>query len=175
MRLPSNFARTALTGVAAAALLTACSGGSSNNASSSTSATPTATATSSAPTTSAGPTGADAAFCAAVPQLTSELAAAQAATPQQAAQQLQQLVANFQKVTPPAALQADWQKLGAGLQQLVTAVGSLDLSTPQGQQQFQQLAQQAATQAAAAQGDISAWVLSNCGTTSSSSAAATTS
>ena len=174
MRLTGNFVKTALTGLAAAALLTACSGGGSNNASSSSSA---ATTTSSAATTSAGPTGADAAFCQAIPQLTSQLSAAQAATPQQAAQQLQQLVTNFQKITPPAALQADWQKLGSGLQQLVTALGQLDLSTPQGQQQFQQLAQQATTQAAAAQGDISAWVLSNCGGSSASSSvtAATTS
>lgn len=162
-----------MTGAAALALLTACGGSGSNNASSSSS---TATTTSSAPTTSAGPTGADAAFCTAVPQLTSQLAAAQSAPPQQAAQGLQQLVANFDKVTPPAALQADWTALGTGLHQLVTAVGSLDLSTPQGQQQFQQLAQQATTAAASAQGNISAWVLSHCGGGSAtSSAAATTS
>jgi hypothetical protein len=174
MRLTSNFVRTAVTGAAALALLTACSGGGSDNASS-TSAAKTTT-TSAAPTTSAGPTGADAAFCQAVPQLTGELTAAQAAQPQQAAQQLQQLVADFDKVTPPAALRSDWTALGTGLHQLATAVGSLDLSTPQGQQQFQQVAQQATAQAASAQGNISAWVLSNCGgssTTSSVSATAT--
>jgi len=174
MRLTSNFARTAVTGAAALTLLTACSGGGSNNASSTSAAKTTSSA---ATTTSAGPTGADAAFCQAVPQLTSQLAAAQAAPPQQAAQGLQQLVANFDKVTPPAAIQADWTALGTGLHQLATAVGSLDLSTPQGQQQFQQLAQQAATQAAAAQGNISAWVLSNCGGSSATTSvtAATTS
>lgn len=172
MRLTSNFVRTALTGAAALALLTACGGGSSNNASSSTSATET---TSAAPTTTTGPTGADAAFCTAVPQLTSELTAAQSAPPQQAAQQLQQLVTDFDKVTPPAALQADWTALGTGLHQLATAVGSLDLSTQQGQAQFAQLAQQATAQAAATQGNISAWVLSNCGAASGTSASATTS
>jgi hypothetical protein len=176
MRLTSNFVRTTLTGAAALAVLTACGGGSSNDASSSSSAPET---TSAAPTTSAGPTGADAAFCTAVPQLTSELAAAQSAQPQQAAQQLQQLITDFDKVTPPAALQADWQALGTGLHQMATAVGSLDLSTQQGQAQFQQLAQQATAAAASAQGDISAWVLSNCGgaagSASGSTSAATTS
>jgi ABC-type glycerol-3-phosphate transport system substrate-binding protein len=173
MRLTSNFVRTAVTGAAALALLTACGGG-SDNASSSSSAT---TTTSSSPTTTAaGPTGADAAFCAAVPQLTSELAAVQAAPPQQGAQLLQQLVADFGKVTPPAAIQADWRSLGNGLSQLVAAVGSMDLSTPQGQQQYQQAAQLATQQAAAAQGNISTWVLSNCGSgASSSTSAATTS
>jgi hypothetical protein len=171
MRLTSNFVRTAVTGAAALALLTACSGGGSNDASSTSAAkttTPVAT------TTSAGPTGADAAFCQAVPQLTGELAAAQSAQPQQAAQQLQQLVSDFDKVTPPAALQSDWTALGTGLHQLATAVGSLDLSTPQGQAQFQQLAQQATAQAASVQGNISAWVLSNCGGSSATSSASAT-
>jgi hypothetical protein len=171
MRVPSTLARAALTGVAALALLTACGGG-SNNTAGTTSAPTTTTA---APTTSAGPTGADAAFCAAVPQLATQLQAAQSLPPQQAAAQLPQLVANFDKVTPPAALQSDWQTLGTGLHQLAAAVGSLDLSTAQGQQQFQQLAQQAATQAASAQGSISAWVLSNCGGASGTTSAATTS
>jgi hypothetical protein len=173
MRLTSNFVRTALAAAAALALLTACSGGSSDDASSSSSAS--TTTSSAATTTSAGPTGADAAFCTAVPQLTSQLAAAQAAPPQQAAAGLQQLVANFDKVTPPAAVQADWQALGGGLHQLATAVGSLDLSTPQGQAQFQQLAQQATAAAAAAQGNISTWVLSNCGGSTSTSVTAATS
>lgn len=172
MRLTSNFVRTAVTGAAALAVLTACGGGNSDNASSTSSAAKTTTA---APTTAAGPTGADAAFCTAVPQLTSQLTAAQSAQPQQAAQLLQQLAANFTKITPPAALQTDWTALGTGLQQLVTAAGSLDLSTPQGQQQFQQLAGQATTAAAAPLGDISAWVLSNCGGASGATSAATTS
>lgn len=160
MRLTSNFVRTAVTGAAALALLTACGGGSSNNASSTSS---TKTTSAAATTTSAGPTGADAAFCAAVPQLTSQLAAAQAAPPQQAAAGLQQLVADFSKVTPPAAIQADWRSLGNGLNQLEAAVSAMDLSTPQGQAQFQQATQQATAAAAAAQGNISTWVLSNCG------------
>lgn len=172
MRLTGNIVRAALTGAAAVALLTACSGGSSSSSATSTSAV---TSSSAATTTAAGPTGADAAFCAAVPQLTAELAGAQAAPPQQAVAQLQQLVANFSKVTPPAALQSDWQALGTGLNQVVTAAGQLDLGTAQGQAQFQQLAQKATAAAAPAQGNISAWVVSNCGGGSGSSAAGSSS
>src|SRR3954454_22332053 len=176
MRLTSNFVRSALTGVAAVALLTACGGGSDNSSASSTSASKTTS--SAATSTAAGPTGADAAFCTQVGQLVTQLPSLQAAQPAQVPAMLQQLGAGFQAVQPPAAVAADWQALGAGLQQLATAVGSIDVSTPQGQQQLQAAEQQALSAAAPHQGNISAWVLSNCGgaswgSASSSSAAST--
>jgi hypothetical protein len=161
MRLTSNFVRSALTGVAAVALLTACGGGSDNSSASSTSASKTTS--SAATSTSAGPTGADAAFCQQVPQLVSQLTALQTAQPAQVPAMLQQLGTAFQGVQPPAAIASDWQALGAGLQQFGTAISSLDLSTPQGQQQLQAAEQQALAAAAPHQGNISAWVLSNCG------------
>lgn len=175
MRLTSNIARTALTGAAALALLTACGGGSDNSSASSTSASKTTS--SAATSTAAGPTGADAAFCQAVPQLTSQLTALQAAQPAQIPAMLQQLATGFQAVQPPAAIASDWQALGAGLQQFGTAVASINVSTPQGQQQLQAAEQTALAAAAPHQGSISAWVLSNCGgasgSASSSSAAST--
>jgi len=154
---------------AAVAVLAACSGGGSSSASSSSSAARTSSAPAS--TTAAGPTGADAVFCQQVGQLVTELATVQSAPPEQVPAMLQQLVKNFGSVTPPAAIQADWQALGAGLQQLQTAVGSLDLSTAQGQAQLEQLKAQATAAAAGPQGNISAWVLSNCGSAGSSAAA----
>jgi hypothetical protein len=171
MRLTSNLVRTGLAGAAALALLTACGGGSDNSSASSSSAS---TSTSSAATsTASGPTGADAAFCQQVGQLVTQLAALQAAQPAQVPAMVQQLVTNFGAVTPPAAVQSDWQTLGSGLQQLATAVGSIDVSTAAGQAQLAQIEQQATAAAAPAQGNISAWVLSNCsssGATSSSAA-----
>jgi hypothetical protein len=178
MRPTWSFLRAGLAGVAALALLTACGGGSSTSASSSSSAG--TTSSSAATTTSAGPTGADAVFCSQVGQLVTQLTAAQAAAPEQTPALLQQLLTAFGSVTPPAAVQADWQTLGAGLRQLQTAVAGLDVTSPQGQQQLAQLKQQALAAAAPAQGNISAWVLGHCGASSassagSSSAAATTS
>src|SRR3954467_13822838 len=120
MRLTSNFVRTAMTGAVAVALLTACSGGSDSSSESSSSAAKTTS--SAATSTSAGPTGADAAFCTAVPQLVTQLGQVQAAPPAQGPTLLQQLVANFDGVQPPAAVATDWQTLGAGLHQLQTAL-----------------------------------------------------
>jgi hypothetical protein len=174
MRPTWTFVRGALAGAAALALLTACGGGSSDN----TAATTSKTTTSAAPTTAAGPTGADAAFCSSVTQLVTQLGQVQAAPPQQAAQQLKQLVINFDGITPPAAIQADWRSLGNGLHQLEAAVSAMDLSTSQGQAQFQQAAKQATAAAAAAQGNISTWVLGHCGggsATTAGTTAATTS
>ena len=171
MRPTGNFVRAALT-CAAVALLTACSGGTSDEASSS--RTSASTTTSSAATsTPAGPTGADAAFCTQVGQLVTQLGSLQSAQPAQVPPLLQQLVTNFDAVQPPAAVQADWQTLGTGLHQLQTAVGSIDVNSPQGQAQLAQLEQQATAAAAAAQGGISAWVVSNCGAGSSATTSAT--
>ena len=160
MRPTRTFARCGLAGAAALALLTACSGGSSDRASSSTSASTTSSA---ATTTQAAPTGADAAFCTAVTQLVSQLGQVQAAPPAQVPALLQQLVTEFDAVQPPAAVQTDWGALGTGLHQLQTAVSSIDVNSAAGQAQLRQLEQQATTAAAPAQGTISAWVLSNCG------------
>jgi hypothetical protein len=152
-------------------VLTACSGGSSTSGSSSSSATKTTS--SAATSTPAGPTGADAVFCTQVGQLISRLTAAQAAPPQQVPALLQQLVTAVDAVQAPAALQTDWQGLTTGLHQLQTAVSGLDVSTAQGQAQLQQLEQQATAAAAPAQGNISTWVLSHCGSAPTSSASST--
>jgi hypothetical protein len=177
MRPTRTFFRGTLAGAAALVLLTACSGGSSNSASSSSSST-AKTSSSAASSTPAGPTGADAVFCGKVAQLVPQLAALQSAPPAQAPALLQQLVAAFDATQAPAAVQADWQSLGTGLHQLAAAVGGIDVNSQQGQAQLEQLKQQATASAAAAQGNISTWVLSNCSgasASSSSSAAATTS
>jgi hypothetical protein len=172
MRPTSNFVRAALTSVAALALLTACSGGSSDDASPSSTSAAT-TGSPAATSTPAGPTGADAAFCSQVGQLVTQLGSLQTAQPAQVPPLLQQLVTNFDAVQPPAAVQTDWQALGTGLHQLQTAAGSIDVTTPQGQAQLAQLEQQATAAAAPVQGNISAWVLSNCGAGSSATTSAT--
>ena len=174
MRPTSNFVRTALTSAAALSVLTACSGGSSDEAGSSSTSAST-TSSSAATSTSAGPTGANAAFCTQVGQLVTQLGTLQTAQPAQVPPLLQQLVANFDAVQAPADVQSDWQALGTGLHQLQTAVGSIDVTNPQGQAQLAQLEQQATAAAAPVQGNISAWVLSNCGAGSSATSAAATS
>jgi hypothetical protein len=156
---------------AAVAVLAACSGGGSPSASSS---SPARTSSASATATPAGPTGADAVFCQQVSQLVTELSTVQSAPPEQVPALLQQLVANVDKVQPPAAVAADWQALGSGLHQLQSALGSIDVTTPEGQAQLKQLEAQTTAAAAAPQGNITAWVLGNCGSgvaaTSSSAA-----
>ena len=156
---------------AAIAVLAACSGGGSPSASSS---SPARTSSAPASTTAAGPTGADAVFCQQVSQLVTELATVQSASPEQVPALLQQLVSNVDKVQPPAAIASDWQALGNGLRQFQTALGSVDVSTPAGQAQLKQREAQAIAAASAPQGNITAWVLSNCGSgipaTSSSAA-----
>jgi hypothetical protein len=101
----------------------------------------------------------------------------QAAPPEQLPALLRQLVANVDGVHPPAALRADWQALGDELHHLQSAVASVDVTTPQGQAELQRLEAQATASAAAPQGTISAWVLSNCstGVTVTSSSATSTS
>jgi hypothetical protein len=116
-------------------------------------------------------------FCQQVGQLVAELATAQSAPPEQVPAMLKQLITNFDGVHPPAAIRSDWQALGDELHQLESAVASVDVTTAQGQAQLKQLETRATAAAATPQGNISAWVLSNCasGATTGSSSAASSS
>jgi len=165
--------RIGLVAVAVAALA-ACGGGGSSSA---TTSAPASTSSAPAPTSPAGPTGADAVFCQQVGQLVAELATVQSAPPEQVPAMLTQLIKNFDGVHPPAAIQTDWQALGTGLHQLQAAVASVDVTTADGQAQLKQLEAQATAGAATAQGNISAWVLSTCGSggTATSTSAASSS
>jgi hypothetical protein len=170
LRRTGTVARVGLVAVAVA-VLAACGGGGSPSA---TTSAPPRTSSAAAPMTPAGPTGANAVFCQQVGQLVAELATVQSAPPEQVPAMLTQLIKNFDGVHPPAAIQTDWQALGTGLRQLQAAVASVDVTTSEGQAQLKQLETQATAAAATPQGDISAWVLSNCGSggsaTSSSAA-----
>lgn len=175
-RRAATSCRALLAAAGALVALAACGGGGSSTASGTSSSAPTTTSSSAATTTPAGPTGADAVFCNQVSQLVGQLAGVQSAPAEQAPALLQQLVTNFDGVQPPDALKADWQALGNGLHQLQSALGSVDLTTPEGQAKLKQLEQQTTAAAAGPQGNISAWVLSNCtsgGPTASTSAAST--
>src|SRR5690242_5229141 len=103
-------------GLAAGALavLTACSGGGSSAASGSASSAPPTTSSPTI-TTPAAPTGADAVFCQQVSQLVTELSTVQSTPAAQVPALLQQLVPDFERVHPPAAIASDWQSLGDAL------------------------------------------------------------
>jgi hypothetical protein len=166
-------------GLAATALavLSACSGGGSSSASgSSTTAGPTTPTTTSAPapTTAAGPTGADAVFCSQVGSLVTQISTVQSAPAPQVPGLLQQAVAAFEKVHPPAALAGDWKALGEGVRRLQSSLGSLDLTTQAGRTKLQQLEQQTTASVSTAEGNITSWVLSHCSSGGSSTSAAGT-
>jgi hypothetical protein len=97
----------------------------------------------------------------------------QNSSPQQIPGLLQQVVTAFDAITPPAELQADWQTIGNALRTLSSQLRSIDLSTPQGQQQYQQAVQQITASVGPAQQHLSQYVLANCtptGTTTSAAA-----
>src|SRR3954469_19184334 len=167
MRRTLTLCRTGLAGVAAVVLLTACNGGSSNDSSASSASEATSSsatsATATSASTSAAPDPEAAAFCQQVVQVFGQLQSAAGTTdPTQSAQLIQQVVAAFDQVTPPAVIQADWATLGDALRQLASTAPSLDLSPPEGQQQLQQAEQQLTTQVSGAQGNVSQYVATNC-------------
>jgi hypothetical protein len=174
---PTGTARAAGTvrraGLAAAALtlLAACSGGGSSASGSSSPPAPT-TSSPPATTTPAAPTGADAVFCQQVSRLVPELSTVQSAPAEQVPGLLQQLVPEVGKIQPPAAIASDWHTLGDALHQLQSALGSVDVTTSEGQAELQRLEKQATASTTAAQGNITSWVLSHCSSGAGSSTAA---
>jgi len=171
MRALRRLARPAVATAAAVLLLSGCGGDDDGDGSSS--AAPSSSASSSsgssAPESSSGGAGASgtvapevAAFCDQAEGFRTAVAQLQTATADQYAGILQQAVADFGQVQPPADIAADSATLGTALQQIADVAASQDLTTPEGEQQFLATAQAAIASAGPAQANVEAYVTGNC-------------
>ncbi|MGY1702940.1 hypothetical protein ACI79C_00045 [Geodermatophilus sp. SYSU D00697] len=167
MRPPAALFRSAVATAATLVLLTAC--GSSGDDEPAAPSSPAASGSTSAPA-EPGPSGtatpdpAAAEFCDRVESVFAQVAAAlQGVTPDQVPGLLPDVVAGFDAVQPPAEIAGDWQAVADGLRSLQDTAASLDLSTPEGQQQFTAAEAQVAQQLAPAQASVAGYVEATCG------------
>ncbi|WP_448626607.1 hypothetical protein [Geodermatophilus sp. URMC 64] len=167
MRRTLTLCRTGLAGVAAVVLLTACSGGDSDDSAASSSASETTTSSSATSSSATDPEAA--AFCQQVTEVFGQLQSA-SSDPAQAGAVLQQVVDAVDQVDAPTAIEQDWAALGDALRQLQATAATLDLSTPEGQAQFEQAEQQITAQVSEAQSNVSSYVVSNCASLPTSAA-----
>src|SRR3954462_3458657 len=138
MRRTLTLCRTGLAGVAAVLLLAACGGHDDTSASSSGAAVST-TASSAA---SGGSASTDT-FCTQAFEAFGQLSSVSNSNdPAGVVPALQQLTTSLDAIDAPAEISADWQTQVDALQQLVDTANSLDLTTPEGRQQFQQAEKQ---------------------------------
>src|SRR4051812_10270800 len=175
MRRTLTLCRTGLAGVAAAVLLTACSGSDDSSASSSSSAVES-TSASAGDSSGSGSAGGDAAtgeFCTQAFDAFGQLSSVSTSNdPAVVVPALQQLTTSLDAIDAPAEISGDWGTLVDALQQLVDTAGSLDLTTPEGLQQFQQAEAQLTSQVGDAQSNVSTYITQNCPQASATTAPA---
>jgi hypothetical protein len=166
MRTPASLVRSVAVGAVAVVLLTACGGGGDDEPAASAGSTSSSAASSSAeptPSPSATPDPAAAEFCTQVTAAFSELETTLGtATPAEVAGRLPEVVTTLEAVQAPADIAPDWNALLDGLRQLATTASSLDLSTPEGQQQFNDAEAQLTETLGTAQANLTSYVLANC-------------
>ncbi|PWW22543.1 hypothetical protein JD79_01697 [Geodermatophilus normandii] len=176
MRSFPSLSRSALVAAAATVMLTACTSGSSGDGSgseesaestsadTSSSAAPSTGSSSSSPSSSGSADPAVAAFCQQAEQFATTLGQAQSlTTPQEIGPVVQQASAAFNQTTPPAEIASDWQVLGGALQAWSDTAGSVDLASPEGQQQFSTSASQFLTTFQGESGaNVESYITTNC-------------
>ncbi|MEI4270347.1 hypothetical protein TEK04_01305 [Klenkia sp. LSe6-5] len=157
--------KTVVAGSAALALLTACSGGSDDTA-----ATSSATSTSAAPSSaeqSSGDLDADtAAFCSDTTSAFADLESAFSSAgddPTAIPTLLAQASERLQGIEPPAEISDAWTRFTGALDTAATAVQGVDLTTPEGQQQFATAFGALQTTAAQDQTELQDYLSSTCG------------
>src|SRR3954471_23730738 len=163
MRRTLTLCRTGLAGVAAVVLLTACSGNDDTSASSSSSA---GASTSASAAESSGSASTDAGadeFCTQAFDAFGQLSSvSNSSDPAVVVPALQQLTTSLDAIDAPAEISGDWQTLVDALQRLADPGNSLDLTPPQGRQQFQQAEEQLTAQVGNAQTNVSTYVTQHC-------------
>ena len=163
MRAPAPLLQAGLSAGAALLLLAACGG--SDDAQSDAA---TSTGSSSAASSGAGASGSTSdqdaqEFCTQAEAVFSEISAGlDAAQPTDLVPALDQAVAAFDQITPPAEISGDWDTAQQSFVGLRDAVAGADLTTPEGQQAVQQAVTDLQGQAGAAQTAIDSWVTENC-------------
>jgi hypothetical protein len=169
MRAPATLLKAGLSAGAALLLLTAC-GGSDDEQSD---AAGSASSSSSAGSSSAASSGAEAssstsdedvqAFCTEAESVFSQISdGLDAAQPTDLVPALDQAVAAFDQIDPPAEISADWDTAQQAFVGLRSPVAGADLTTPEGQASVQQAVTDLEGQAGTAQTNIDSWVSANC-------------
>ena len=165
MRLPATVVRVGLSSVAAALLVTGCSGSDEEPGSAASSAG-ASTSGSSAAAPSTGTSAEDVqTFCAEAEAAFTRVSDAfgSATDPANVTAALDQGVSAFDEVQPPAEISSDWSALQQGLAGLRDAVAGTDVSTPQGQAALQGAVTTFQSEAAGPQQNLEQFLTANCG------------
>jgi hypothetical protein len=176
MRSPATLIRSAVATAAAVVLLTACGGsGDDEPAASSSAASPSSTSASASPEPEAGGTATPdpgaAEFCAQVEAAFADLETTLGnASPTEVAGRLPEVVSRLEAVEAPADIAPSWNAMLDGLRRLGATASTLDLSTPEGQAQFNAAEQQLTQELSSAQADLTTYVAQNCDLASSTPA-----
>ena len=163
MRLPATVLRAGLSGVAAALLVTGCSGSDDEPGTASSAGAPTSGSSAAAPSTGTSEEDVQT-FCAEAEAAFTRVSDAfgSATDPANVTAALDQGVSAFDEVEPPAEISSDWSALRQGLAGLRDAVGGTDVSTPQGQAALQGAVTTFQTEAAEPQQNLEQYLTANC-------------
>jgi hypothetical protein len=158
MRPPATAVTAGLSATAAVLLLAGCGGSDEDPAAATSGAS---TASSSAAAESTGTSDEDVqAFCAQVEDVFSRVSAAY--DPANVTGSLDESVAAFAEVQPPAEISADWSAIQDGLAGLRDTVAATDVGTPEGQAAAQAALVDFQTGTAGVQQNLERFVTANC-------------
>jgi hypothetical protein len=167
MRSPAPLLRSALAGAAAVVLLTACGGSGDEEPAAASSTSAPATASSAPSSGTAAPDPAAEEFCGQMTTAFTELQGTLgAATPEEVAGRLPEVVTTLEQVEAPAEIAGDWGALVDGLRRLADTTGALDLGTPEGRQAYSDAEARIGAELGPAQSALTDYVVANCGLTS---------
>lgn len=162
MGSPLTALRPAVAAAATVVLLTAC-GGSGDGDAAATSAPAEASSPGAEPSPTQDPEAAG--FCAEVSTALDELSRTlETTTEEDIASRLPEVVSTLGSVEPPPAVEADWGALVDTLGQLADTASSVDLGSPEGQQEYADAQARLGGRFATAQQNVTNYVISNCST-----------
>jgi hypothetical protein len=164
MHLPTALT-AGVSAAAALALLTACGSDSADSRASGSSSSPASSG-------AAGSGGADvAAFCTESEAVFADLDTAfgNAGDPTELPGLLHQAASALESVAAPAEIESSWTAFSDAVEQLADSAQTIDLGTPEGQDQFTQQTDAVTARTADAQADVDQFVQANCPGAASSS------
>src|SRR4051812_38884331 len=170
MRRTLTLCRTGLAGVAAAVLLTACSGSDDSSASSSSSAVESTSASAGASSGSGSGSGSE--FCTQAASLENTLSAPDLSDPASAGPAIADAASQVRAIDPPAEISDDWTALADGLDQLGQILTTTDLNDPAQASAAQQQVSQLEADLGDASTNVSNYLSSECGIGNDSSQSA---
>jgi hypothetical protein len=155
MRRSLTACRTGVSVIAAVVLLSACGGSDGKDASSSASSS---SSESSAPQ-------ADSTFCTEAASIQDRIDSTldNQSDPTALPQALHEAAKEIRAIKPPAEIADDWAALAAGVDQIATAFGSIDINDPSALATFQQQIGQLQTDLATASSHVQKYLADQCG------------